>query len=239
MADRSGRDRGRDARQTRARGDARGRPRDPARTPDREKALTQYRHRAEVYDYELKLLEPLRRRAIERLGLRLGDVVIDAGCGTGLSFGALIAGVGAKGHVIGIEQSPEMIEKARARVQRHGWRNVTLVEAPVENARIERDADAALFHLTHDVLRRPSAVSNVVDHLKIGARVVASGLNWSHPLALPVNLAVLVAAWRSVTTYEGLARPWSHLEARVGPMHVEHMLFGAVYVASAVLTRQR
>ena len=41
------------------------------------------------------------------------------------------------------------------------------------------------------------------------------------------------------TTYEGLARPWSHLEARVGPMHVEHMLFGAVFVASAVLTQRR
>ncbi len=211
----------------------------PARRPDRNAALTQYRRRARVYDFELLLFEPVRRRAIERLGLRPGDVVIDVGCGTGLSFGPLIAGIGETGRIVGIEQSPEMIEKARERLREHGWRNVTLINAPVEEARIRVKADAALFHFTHDVLRQPQAVANVLAHLKEGARVVASGLNWGRAWALPVNVAVLVAALRSVTTLEGLARPWSHLASTLGRMHVERMLLGAVFVASAMLTRRR
>jgi SAM-dependent methyltransferase len=166
-------------------------------------------------------------------------VVIDAGCGTGLSFGPLIAGVGETGRIVAIEQSPEMIAKARERVREHGWRNVTLINAPVEEARIRVKADAALFHFTHDVLRQPKAVANVLAHVKNGARVVASGLNWGRVWALPVNLAVLVAALRSVTTFEGLGRPWSHLAAALGRMHVERMMLGAVFVASAVVARKR
>ena len=64
-----------------------------------------------------------------RKGVRY-STVIDVGCGTGLSFEALHRAVGMRGRIIGIEQSPEMIGKARDRVQRHGWRNVTLLNAP-------------------------------------------------------------------------------------------------------------
>jgi SAM-dependent methyltransferase len=210
-----------------------------ARRPDRNAALAQYRRRAGVYDLELFLFEPIRRRAIERLGLARGDVVIDVGCGTGLSFEQLVARVGDGGRVIGIEQSPEMIEQARRRVGEHRWRNVQLVNAPVEEAVIRARADAALFHFTHDILRAPRAVTNVVAHLKPGARVVACGLQWGRRWALPVNLAVLAAARHSVSTLEGLRAPWSHLADRLGPLRIETTMLGAVFIASGTLAPRR
>lgn len=200
--------------------------------PDRTAALAQYRRRAGIYDLELALLEPLRRKAIERLALERGDVVLDVGCGTGLSLELLRRGVGAEGRIIGIEQSPEMIEQARARVARHRWRNVTLLGSPVEAADLQGSADAALFHFTHDILRRRDAVANVVRHLKPGARLVATGLKWTGGWALPANLLVLPAALRSVTSLEGLRQPWSRLADSIGPLDVETMLLGAVYIAS-------
>lgn len=174
----------------------------------------------------------MRQIAIERLHLRRGDTVIDVGCGTGLSFERLRAGVGAQGRIIGIEQSPDMLALARDRVRRNHWRNVTLVGAPVEDAALNGRADAALFHFTHDILRKPAAVANVVDHLKPGAHVVACGLQWTRRWLLPVNVAVWTAALHSVTTLEGLDRPWSHLSARTGRLRVEPMMMGGVYVAS-------
>ena len=203
-----------------------------ARRPDRGAALEQYRQRAGIYDLELLLFEPLREIAIDRLHLRRGDTVIDVGCGTGLSFERLRAGVGAQGRIIGIEQSPDMLALARERVRRSGWRNVALIGAPAEEAELTVRADAALFHFTHDILRKPAAVANVVDHLKPGAHVVACGLQWTRRWLLPVNLAVWTAALHSVTTLEGLDRPWSHLSARVGRLRVEPMMMGGVYVAS-------
>lgn len=201
--------------------------------PDRVAALEQYRRRAAVYDLELALFEPVRRRAIAWLAPRAGDTVLDVGCGTGLSFEQLQAAVGPHGHVVGIEQSPQMIEKARQRVHRHGWRNFTLLCAPAEEARIHGRADAALLHFTHDVMQSEAALDHVLHHLKPGATLVASGLKWAPPWAAPLNLLVWPAALRSVSSLAGLHRPWQTLACRVGEPERQSLLGGAVYLARA------
>ena len=61
-----------------------------------------------------------------------------------------------------------MFALARERVERHGWRNVTLLCSPVESARIAMTADAALLHFTHDILQREDALANVLQHLRPG-----------------------------------------------------------------------
>jgi SAM-dependent methyltransferase len=205
--------------------------------PDREAALAQYRRRAGVYDFELALFEPLRRTAVARLELQAGQTVIDVGCGTGLSLPLLVAAVGRRGHVIGIEQSPEMLDRARSRAKAAGWRQVELVESPVESAPIPRRGDAALFHFTHDILQRPEAVANVIAALRPGAMVVASGLKWAPPWALAVNLMVLPAALRSVTSLDGLAAPWHLLQAHLPQLHFSPALLGGAYIASGRLVQ--
>jgi SAM-dependent methyltransferase len=199
--------------------------------PDRQAALEQYRQRSGVYDLELALFEPIRREAIVLLAPRPGETVIDFGCGTGLSLPQLRAAVGAEGQVVGIEQSPEMIEQARKRAASHQWRNVELICAPVETAHWHGKADAALFHFTHDLLQRPEAVSNALGMLRKGARVVACGLRWAPRWALAVNAGVYLAAQRSVTTLAGLEQPWQELKRQLGPMRSTSRLFSAVYIA--------
>jgi ubiquinone/menaquinone biosynthesis C-methylase UbiE len=206
-----------------------------SRGPDRETALEQYRRRAGVYDLELAFFEPIRRRAIAGLGLRPGEVVLDVGCGTGLSLALLRQGVGPRGRVVGIEQSPEMLEQARRRVTRARWSRVTLIRSPVETADIPFRADAALFHFTHDILRRPESIANVLNRLKPGGRVVASGLKWASPgLTWAVNLLVLPAALRSVTSLDGMDQPWRLLRDQLGQMSVETVLLGGAYIARGV-----
>jgi SAM-dependent methyltransferase len=212
-------------------------PHPPHPGPDRGTALAQYQRRACHYDVELAPFEPIRRRAIRELGLRPGETVLDVGCGTGLSFAAMHAKVGTRGRIVGLEQSPEMIAVARDRVRRQGWRNVTLVCTPAEEADIELTADAALFHFTHDILRRPEAIDAVVARLRPGARVVAAGLKWASPWSWPLNLLVWSAAVYSVSSLEGLAAPWTELAQRVVGLTVQTSLLSGVYIARGEIRR--
>lgn len=181
------------------------------------------------------MLEPVRRRAIAALALQPGDTVLDVGCGTGLSFGLLHQAVGGQGRIVGIEQSPEMLAGARARISRHGWTNVVLEGVPTEEAEAAGPlADAALFHFTHDILRRPEAIDRMLARLRPGATVVAAGLKWVDPWtpwAWPANLFVWSAALYSVTSLDGLEAPWNLLASRVPGLRVEPALCGAAYVA--------
>jgi SAM-dependent methyltransferase len=204
------------------------------RAPDRGAALRQYRARANIYDAEIFFAAPIRRRTIEKLALRGGETVIDVGCGTALSVPLIERRIGAGGMIVGIEQSAEMIERARARIRSAGYRNVTLLHAPVEEAEIPDRANAAVFHFTHDVLRTPAAVANVMSALEPGARVVAAGLKWAPGWAWGVNLAVLAGALRSITSLEGLDRPWSLLEPHLARVEVEQHLGGAIYLMTGV-----
>jgi ubiquinone/menaquinone biosynthesis C-methylase UbiE len=201
--------------------------------PDRAAALAQYRRRAWIYDLELALFEPVRRRAVSWLALRPGNTVLDIGCGTGLSFALLHEAVGSRGRIVGVEQSPQMLDKARQRVQRHGWSNLTLLCAPAEEARLNGRADAALLHFTHDIMQNGTALDHVLRHLKPGVTIVASGLKWAPAWALPVNLLVLPAALRSVSSLAGLQRPWQELARRVGEPERQTLLAGGVYLIKA------
>ncbi|MEX5303140.1 class I SAM-dependent methyltransferase [Kocuria sabuli] len=70
-----------------------------------------------------------RRAGAAALAPRPGDQVLDVGCGTGLNFALLQEVVGSTGRIVGIDRSPRMLDRARRRVRRRGWRNVILLEA--------------------------------------------------------------------------------------------------------------
>jgi SAM-dependent methyltransferase len=55
---------------------------------------------------------PAYAAAVAELGLREGDRVLDAGCGTGRALPPLRAAVGASGVVVGADLTPEMLEAA-------------------------------------------------------------------------------------------------------------------------------
>ncbi len=168
----------------------------------------------------------LRQRAVDNLHLKTGEAVIDAGCGTGLALQLIEDAVGSEGHIIAIDQSPEMLERARERVAESGWQNVVFIESPVEEAEIPCAVDAALFALSHDIVRSPEAVANVVQHVKPGGRISVVGMTWNPWWGLPFNIVHALRLRRGATTYEGLSRPWTHLEKLVPGLQIKRVFRG-------------
>jgi SAM-dependent methyltransferase len=211
-----------------------------AGAPDRQRSLARYGALAERYHERTASGDHFRRHVVARLAPRPGEIILDVGCGTGLNFKAIREAIGPSGWLIGVELCPRMLAVARARVERHGWRNVELVGADAAEADIPARADAALLCAVHDVMRSPAALSNLLDQLRDGARIVAGGPKWAS-WRRSDGLSSNLSTWRMnrdcVTTFEGFARPWSHLEHLAENLVVDEVFGGGGYIASAAARR--
>jgi demethylmenaquinone methyltransferase/2-methoxy-6-polyprenyl-1,4-benzoquinol methylase len=102
-----------------------------------------YGRLAPVYEranLERPLYAEARARAIELLELPAGAKVLDVACGTGVNFALLEQRIGPSGRLVGVDLTPQMLGRARARVARRGWQNVQLYESDVSGlstARLE------------------------------------------------------------------------------------------------------
>jgi phosphatidylethanolamine/phosphatidyl-N-methylethanolamine N-methyltransferase len=88
---------------------------------DTESVRHAYRRWAPVYDYTFgQVAEAGRRHAVKIINEREGSV-LEVGVGTGLSLPCY----GRHLTITGIDLSPEMLDKAREKVERHGLGNVS------------------------------------------------------------------------------------------------------------------
>ncbi|MEU8967971.1 class I SAM-dependent methyltransferase [Streptomyces monashensis] len=146
---------------------------------------------------------PAYTAAVTHLGLRKGDRVLDAGCGTGRALPPLRAAVGPSGVVLGADLTPAMLEAAaRAGRDRDGRLLLTDVAAlPLRSRTL--DAVFAAGLIAH--LPQP------VDNLRELARVVRPG----GALALfhPIGRAALAARQGRQVTADDL-----RAEANLGPI---------------------
>jgi len=211
-----------------------------AHRPDRRTARQPaYGGHARSYDRRTGAFQGYRRAVIEALPVRPGQVVLDVGSGTGLCCGLLRDKVGPQGGVVGIEESPEMAAVARERIAGEGWRNVTVVESPAEDAQIAVTADAALFCAVHDILQSPGALRNVMSKLRPGAWVAAGGGKWAARWLVGVNLQARMLHAPFVRSFEGFGRPWNHLEPLLEDVHVRELALGSGYIVTGQAPRAR
>ena len=139
--------------------------------------------------------------------------------------------VSNSGVVIGIDQAPKMASLSAERIARHGWDNVTIVQAPVETAAIPVMADAALFCAVHDVLQSPAALTNVFDHLRPGAWVAAGGGKYPPEWMVMMNPMIRAQHRPYIRSFDGFGRPWARLGEFVTDLWVDEFSLGAGYVA--------
>ncbi len=72
-------------------------------------------------------------------GIRKGDIVIDLGSGAGNDCFVAREETGESGRVVGIDMTPEMVEKARQNTSRLGFSNIEFILADIENMPVSDD----------------------------------------------------------------------------------------------------
>lgn len=130
--------------------------------------LTTYRLWAPVYDFVMRpVYGRARRRAIEILNLQPGEKVLISGVGTGLDLPLIPAGV----RITGIDITPSMLEKARAKAE---GLNVTLAVMNAQKLEFESNTfDAAILNLILSVVPDGAAAFQEAWRvLRPGGRVV-------------------------------------------------------------------
>lgn len=130
-------------------------------------------------------------------GLRPGETVVDLGCGGGLDVLLAAVKVGPAGRAIGIDMTPEMIERARRNAARPvdgqvranvDFRLATIDRLPLPDASVDCLISNCVINLAPDkraVFREMHRV------LKPGGRVAVSDIALKQPLPDAIRTSVL------------------------------------------------
>jgi SAM-dependent methyltransferase len=158
-----------------------------------------YRRWSATYDTPLRLFgleEPVVRRLFASLS---APRVLDAACGTGRHSSYLAA----RGHrIIGVDRSPEMLERARAKVPEGTFREGNLEELPVADGEVDAAVCAlALVHLPEIA----KAVRELARAVHPGGRVIVSDV---HPFPILLGWQ---AQFRTASGDAGFMRLHPHL----------------------------
>src|SRR5580693_6183201 len=121
--------------------------------------------------------------------LRRGEVVVDLGSGGGLDVFLASKLVGAEGRVIGIDMTPEMIERARANAESGGYTNVefhlaNIDQLPLADASVDCVISNCVINLAPD---KPAVFREIARVLKRGGRLAVSDIALKKPLPAEIG----------------------------------------------------
>ena len=124
--------------------------------------------------------------------LRPGETVLDLGSGAGIDCFLAARKVGPAGRVIGVDMTPEMLEKARQNAGKVGAANVEfrlgeIEHLPVSDNSVDAVISNCVINLSPD---KPQVFRDAFRVLKPGGRLMVSDLALTAELPAPVRSSV-------------------------------------------------
>ena len=211
----------------------------------REHLIQTYRKKAKHYDTTSRLYpvpgypqRAQRLRAVQALGLRTGDSVVDIACGTGLNFALIEEAIGPDGRIVGVDLTDAMLARAQGRIETKGWTNISLVQADAAEFDFPAEVDAILS--TYALSQVPEC-AEVVAH---GAAALSEGGRWAVlDLKVPENTPGWLAQLGTATVRPFasidewiMRRPWEVIRAamqeELADLSWTELFFGTAFLAA-------
>jgi ubiquinone/menaquinone biosynthesis C-methylase UbiE len=211
----------------------------------RERLINVYRKKAKHYDLTSRLYpapgypqRAQRLRAVEALGLRAGDSVIDIACGTGLNFPLIEEAIGPDGRIVGVDLTDAMLTQAQDRIQTNGWSNISLVQADAADFDFPTEVDAILS--TYALTQVPGCAEVIAR----GAAALSAGGRWVVlDLKVPDNTPRWLTQLGTATVRPFAAidewtmrRPWDTIRAAIQQQLADvswtELFFGTAFLAA-------
>lgn len=138
-----------------------------------------------------------------------GQTVLDLGSGAGIDCLLAAKRVGPTGHVIGVDMTPEMVEKARENASRGGFHNVefregTIEALPVNDESVDAVISNCMINLVPD---KAAAFREIFRVLKRGGRLDVSDIVLVGEL--PVGMEEDVDSY--VACLSGAVQKWEYM----------------------------
>lgn len=132
---------------------------------------------------------------IALLELKPGETVLDLGSGAGIDAFLAAQEVGTAGQVIGVDMTPQMLERARKNAASAGHGNVDFREGrlealPVDDGSVDAVTSNCVINLVPD---KTAVFKEIARVLKPGGRMVVSDIVLER--ALPEAVRADIAAW--------------------------------------------
>jgi ubiquinone/menaquinone biosynthesis C-methylase UbiE len=211
----------------------------------REHLIETYRKKAKHYDITSWLYpapgyphRAQRLRAVQALGLRAGDSVIDMACGTGLNFPLIEKVIGPDGRIVGVDMTDAMLAQAQDRIAANGWSNISLVQSDAADFDFPAEVDAILS--TYALTQVPECAA-VIAH---GAAALHRGGRWvvldlKVPASTPGWLTQLgTATVRPFAAIDEwiMRRPWEAIRAamqeELADLSWTELFFGTAFLVA-------
>ncbi len=178
---------------------------------------------SDVASFSLGCGDPITLAALEP-----GQTVLDLGSGGGLDCFLASKRVGDSGHVIGVDMTPEMLERARAAAKRLGATNVEfrqgfLEALPVDSATVDVAISNCVINLAPD---KSKVLNEVFRVLKSGGKMAVSDIVTDGPL--PEHIKSSLSAWAGcvagaldVREYEAALKAAGFVRVEVSPTYFD------------------